>query len=137
MIIGLTRGATSGHLARATIEAIAYQTRDVIEAMGQDTEISLEALRVDGGAAGNNLLLQFLSDILGAPVQRPSVTETTALGAAFLAGLAVGLWPSLNSLENLWETDAEFLPTMSEDRRESLYSDWLRAVERSREWDTP
>jgi len=137
MIIGLTRGATSGHLARATIEAIAYQTRDVIEAMGQDTEISLEALRVDGGAAGNNLLLQFLSDILGAPVQRPSVTETTALGAAFLAGLAVGLWPSLNSLENLWETDADFLPTMSEDRRESLYSDWLRAVERSREWDTP
>jgi glycerol kinase len=133
-IIGLTRGTTAGHLARATIEAIAYQTRDVIEAMRKDADLDLESLRVDGGAAGNNLLMQFQADILGVPVLRPVVTETTALGAAFLAGLAVGLWPSLNSLEKIWQIEAEFLPNMSDDQRDTLYSDWLRAVERSRNW---
>jgi glycerol kinase len=133
-ILGLTRGSTSAHLARATLEAIAFQSRDVIEAMGRDSEMTVEALRVDGGAARNQLLMQIQADILGVPVQRPAVTETTALGAAYLAGLAVGLWPSLQSIKTLWQLDREFLPQMSADERDSQFENWLRAVERSRSW---
>jgi glycerol kinase len=133
-IFGLTRGSTSAHIARATLEAIAFQSRDVIEAMSREAEMTVEAIRVDGGAARNQLLMQIQADILGVPVQRPAITETTALGAAYLAGLAVGLWPSLNSIKTLWQLDREFLPQMSVDERDSQYANWLRAVERSRSW---
>jgi glycerol kinase len=133
-ILGLTRGTSRGHLARATLEAIAYQTLDVLQAMRSDSDLSLEALRVDGGAARNDLLMQFQADILGVPVQRPTINETTALGAAFLAGLAVKLWPSLDAIAELWHLESEFTPTISEDQRKTLYAQWTRAVERSRAW---
>jgi glycerol kinase len=133
-ILGLTRGATSGHLARATLESIAYHTRDVLEAMRKDARQDLRAIRADGGAARNSLLMQFQADILGVPVQRPVVSETTALGAAYLAGLAVGLWKSPADLADLWALDAEWLPRMGADQRESLYADWHRAVQRARDW---
>jgi glycerol kinase len=133
-LLGLTRGTTNGHIARAALEAIAYQSRDVIEAMRKDSRVDLQALRVDGGASRNDLLMQFQADILGVPVQRPVVTETTALGAAFLGGLAIGLWPTDQSLADLWQLNKEFIPSMSEDQRESLYAMWQRAVERSRSW---
>jgi glycerol kinase len=133
-ILGLTRGTTRGHLARATLEAIAYQTLDVLEAMRSDSDLPLEALRVDGGAARNDMLMQFQADILGVPVQRPTINETTALGAAFLAGLAVKLWPSLDVISELWRRESEFVPTISEDHRKTLYTQWKRAVERSRAW---
>ncbi len=133
-ILGLTRGTTRGHIARATLEAIAYQTLDVLEAMRSDSELTLEELRVDGGAARNDLLMQFQADILGVPVQRPTINETTALGAAFLAGLAVKLWPSLDAISDLWRKESEFIPTISEDHRQTLFAQWKRAVERSRAW---
>lgn len=136
-ILGLTRGSSSGHLARATLEAIAYQTLDVIEAMHIDYDLPLESLRVDGGAARNDLLMQIQADILGVPVQRPVINETTALGAAFFAGLAVGLWPSLEALSSLWRQDREFTPQISEDQRRSLYDQWKRAVKRCRAWASP
>ncbi len=133
-ILGLTRGSKSAHLARAALESIAYQTRDVLEAMKEDSGINLKALRVDGGAARNDLLMQFQADILGVPVQRPAIVETTGLGAAFLAGLAVGVWPSTDVLADLWRTERVFTPSMSIDQRNSLYLDWKRAVERSQGW---
>jgi len=131
-VTGLTRGATAGHLARATLEAIAYQSRDVIEAMKKDAEIELEALRVDGGASKNDLLMQFQADLLNVPVQRPVINETTALGTAYLAGLAVGLWPSTEALSQLWIIDKEFEPRMKSDQREEMYAGWKRAVLRAR-----
>jgi glycerol kinase len=134
-IVGLTRGTTMGHVARATLEAMCYQTRDVLEAMIADSKVDLKALRVDGGAVVNNLLMQFQADILGVPVQRPMVAETTALGAAYLAGLAVGFWSSQQELAEHWAIDRTFEPKMSKDQREKLYSDWKRAVERSRNWE--
>jgi glycerol kinase len=106
----------------------------VLEAMRSDSELTLEALRVDGGAARNDLLMQFQADILGVPVQRPTINETTALGAAFLAGLAVKLWPSLEAISDLWRKESEFVPTISEDHRQTLFAQWKRAVERSRAW---
>jgi glycerol kinase len=133
-IIGLTRGVTSAHLVRAALEAIAYQTRDVLEAMQQDTSLHVPELRVDGGAATNNLLLQFQADILGCPLVRAKGTETTARGAAYLAGLAVDLWHDQTDVEALWQEDRRFLPTMSVERREYLYAGWRRAVERARGW---
>lgn len=133
-ILGLTRGATAGHLARATLEAIAFQSRDVLGAMRHDAAIELQALRVDGGAVRNHLLMQFQADILGVPVQRPVINETTALGAAYLAGLAVGTWTSPRQISGLWNVEAEYLPRMSTDQRESLYAGWKRAVERARGW---
>lgn len=136
-ILGLTRGSSRGHLARATLEAIAFQTLDVIEAMHKDSDLSLETLRVDGGAARNDLLMQIQADILGVPVQRPVINETTALGTAFLAGLAVDLWPSLEALSSLWQQDQQFSPQISEDRRRSLYDQWKRAVKRCRAWAVP
>lgn len=134
-IVGLTRGSTAGHIARATLESMAYQTRDVLEAMTADSGIQVKTLRVDGGAVANNLLMQFQADILGVPVQRPRVAETTALGAAYLAGLAVGFWRSQSEVAAYWALDRTFEPQMSADQREQLYTDWQRAVKRSLEWE--
>ncbi len=133
-IVGLTRGTDRRHLARAALEAICYQSRDLLEAMVADAGIGLEALRADGGAAANNLLMQLQADLLGVPVQRPTVTETTALGAAYLAGLAVGYWPGLDEIAAQWQVEAEFMPTMPVAKRDALYAGWRRAVERSRGW---
>jgi glycerol kinase len=133
-IVGLTRGTGRAHVVRATLESIAYQTRDVVEAMKADSGLDLPTLRVDGGAVANDFLMQFQADILGSPVQRPQVTETTALGAAYLAGLAIGFWQSQDEIEQKWAIEKTFEPSMSEDQRESLYAGWKRAVERSRAW---
>ncbi|HBT50865.1 MAG TPA: glycerol kinase [Petrotoga sp.] len=133
-IVGLTRGSSKAHIIRATLESIAYQTRDVLEAMEADSGIKLKTLRVDGGAALNNFLLQFQSDILGVEVERPVVNETTALGAGYLAGLAVGFWNGQEELLRKWKRDTLFTPEMNEDERERLYSDWKRAVEKARNW---
>ncbi len=128
MITGLTRGTTRGHLVRAALEAIAYQTRDIIEAMSQTAELPLPRLRVDGGATSNDFLLQFQADLLGIPVARAAVQETTALGAAFLAGLAVGFWKDRDELSYLRQSDATFAPAMAEEMRKTLYGGWKRAV---------
>jgi glycerol kinase len=133
-VVGLTRGSTAGHIARATLEAIAYQTRDVVEAMAVDSGSTLSALRADGGAARNALLMQFQADILGVPVEVPTVTETTALGAAYLAGLAVGFWNGVEELASKWSVARRYDPAMPADERERLYDRWRRAVERAREW---
>lgn len=135
IIAGLTRGSTVGHIARATLESMCYQTRDVLEAMLADSHVNLKALRVDGGAVVNNLLMQFQADILGVPVQRPKVAETTALGAAYLAGLATGFWNSQAEVAEHWAIDRTFEPRMSEDQREQLYSNWKHAVQRSLRWE--
>jgi glycerol kinase len=133
-IVGMTRGTDRRHLARAALEAICYQSRDLLEAMAADSGIRLQALRADGGAVTNNLLMQLQADLLGVPVQRPAVTETTALGAAYLAGLAVSYWPGLEEIAAQWRVDAEFTPAMGETQRDSLYQGWQRAVERARHW---
>jgi glycerol kinase len=133
-IVGLTRGATRGHLARATLEAIAYQVRDVVEAMGAEAGLKVPLLRVDGGGTANSLLMQFQADILGVPIQRAAVTEITALGAAYLAGLTVGLWSDTAQLANLWRAAETYEPKMSADQREALYAGWKRAVGRARGW---
>ena len=133
-LVGLTRGTTRAHLARATLESIAYQTRDVLEVMSREAGRLPAELRVDGGATENDFLCQFQADILGVPILRPRVRETTGLGAAYLAGLGVGLWRGPETLHDLWQLDRRFEPTMLADRREALYADWRRAVERSRGW---
>lgn len=133
-IVGLTRGSGRAHIVRATLESMAFQTRDVVEAMLADGDFGLKALRVDGGAVRNNFTMQFQADILGVPVERPAVTETTALGAAYLAGLAVGFWQSQSEIAIQWKLERAFEPTMSADQRETLYAQWKRAVERSRGW---
>ena len=133
-IVGMTRGTGRAHIVRATLESIAFQTRDVVAAMTADSGLDLETLRVDGGAVANDFLMQFQADILGVPVQRPAVTETTALGAAYLAGLAVGFWESQEEIAKQWRMEKTFDPSMSEDQRESLYGDWQRAVERAQAW---
>ena len=127
-ILGLTRGSTKAHLTRAALESIAYQTRDVLQAMQIDSGINLAALKVDGGAVKNNFLMQFQSDILGVPVERPVVQETTALGAAFLSGLAVGYWTSTDDVTNNWKLDRRFEPELAADAREKLYKGWQDAV---------
>jgi len=134
-IIGLTRGTQAGHIARATVESMAYQSRDLIEAMQKDAGLELSTLKVDGGATANNALLQFQADILGAKVQRPVVAETTALGAAYLAGLAVGYWKNQDDVTRNWALDREFSPQTDEASRERLYRGWRRAVERSLDWE--
>lgn len=137
-VLGLTAGTGRNHVIRATLESIAYQSRDVVEAMAADegTDLSgLQTLRVDGGASANNFLMQFQSDILGVPVERPKIAETTALGAAYLAGLAVGYWDSLDEISDRWELDRRFQPSMSADRRDELYGNWKRAVERVSRWE--
>jgi glycerol kinase len=133
-IVGLTRGSGRAQIVRATLESIAFQTRDVLEAMHADSGLSLQALRVDGGAVRNNFLMQFQADVLGVPVQRPEVTETTALGAAYLAGLATGFWQSQTQISQQWALEATFEPRMSADQRDALYAQWKRAVERARGW---
>ena len=134
-IVGLTRGTTREHIARAALESIAYQTRDVLEAMQHDSGIKLGALKVDGGATANNLLMQFQADVLGVTVQRPIVQETTALGAAYLAGLAVGFWKDKADIAANWALDREFTPSMAASRREQLCARWKKAVERSLDWE--
>ncbi len=134
-ITGLTRGSTAAHIARATLESMCYQTRDVLEAMTADSNVQVKTLRVDGGAVVNNLLMQFQADILGVRVQRPKVAETTALGAAYLAGLATGFWSSPQEVAGQWAVDRTFEPKMSADEREKLYANWKRAVERSMHWE--
>jgi glycerol kinase len=136
-VVGLTRGTTRAHLVRAALEAIAYQSRDVLEAMTREAGLGGQPLRVDGGATQNDFLCQFQADILGRPVLRPRVLETTALGAAYLAGLGVGLWPDPATLRSLWRLDRAFEPALPADRRETLYAGWRRAVERSRGWAAP
>ena len=133
-IFGLTRGTTKAHLIRATLESLAYQTKDVLGAMESDSGVTLKGLRVDGGACANNLLMQFQSDILGTPVERPSVIETTALGAAYLAGLAVGFWEKSEITQN-WQLDKAFQPAMEEGKRAKLYKGWQKAVKRSMQWE--
>jgi glycerol kinase len=135
IIVGVTRGTTREHIARAALESMAYQTRDVLEAMQQDSGMTLGMLKVDGGAAANNLLMQFQSDVLGVSVQRPVVHETTALGAAYLAGLAVGFWQDQNDVRRNWALDREFRPAMRNDRRDQLYGRWKQAVTRSLDWE--
>lgn len=127
-VFGLTRGTEKEHFIRATLEAIAYQTNDVLHAMETDSEMDLKTLRVDGGAVSNNFLMQFQSDILGVPVERPKVQETTALGAAYLAGLAVGFWKDRKEIEEQWQVDRKFVPTMTDKKREKLYGGWKMAV---------
>jgi glycerol kinase len=136
-IVGLTRGTGLPELARATLEAIAFQVHDVLEAMAADAGAPLAALRVDGGAAASNLLLQLQADLMGVPVERPVVAETTALGAAYLAGLAIGSWQDLAEIEANWALDRRFEPDMPADRRERLLRGWRRAVERSLVWVEP
>ncbi|MFT5094429.1 MAG: glycerol kinase [Porticoccaceae bacterium] len=133
-LIGMTRGTTRDHIARAALEAIAYQTKDVLDAMEQDCGQSLDILRVDGGATANSLLMQFQSDLLGVTVQRPVVGETTALGAAYLAGLATGVWESQADVSSNWQLETEFQPSTANSQTDQLYADWKRAVERSQNW---
>ena len=133
-ILGLTRGAKAEHIIRATLESIAYQVRDVLEAMQDDAGIELQLLKVDGGAVANNFLMQFQADILDVPVERPQVIETTALGAAYLAGLAVGFWQSREEIAANWQVERRFEGSMSRQEREALYAGWKRAVGRSRDW---
>jgi glycerol kinase len=127
-VFGLTRGTTKEHFIRATLESLAYQTKDVLSAMESDSLIQLKTLRVDGGAVKNNLLMQFQSDILNVPVERTKVSETTALGAAYLAGLAVGFWESQEEISKQWEIDRKFIPKMAVDQRDGLYNGWRKAV---------
>lgn len=133
-IVGLTRGSSKDHIIRATLESIAYQSRDVLEAMEADSGIELKKMRVDGGAAMNDFLMQFQADILGSEVERPEINETTALGAAYLAGLAVGFWENKEELTEKWKKDKDFKSEMSADKREKLYKGWKKAVERSKDW---
>jgi glycerol kinase len=135
VIVGLTRYVTKAHLVRATLEAICYQTCDVLEAMRADSGIELAALKVDGGATVNNFLMQLQADVVGVPVVRPTVHETTALGAAYAAGLAAGLWSGLDELRANWSVDRTFTPQWDEDRRAAGYRGWQRAVERTRGWE--
>ncbi|AFZ67993.1 glycerol kinase GlpK [Deinococcus peraridilitoris] len=136
-IHGLSRGSTRAHIARAALESVAYQTADVLQAMQQDAATPVRELRVDGGASRNDLLMQFQADVLGVPVVRPQVTETTALGAAYLAGLAVGYWESEQQIARQWREERRFEPRMGEDEREALLSQWRRAVQRSTAWERP
>jgi glycerol kinase len=135
-IIGITRGTNKGHIVRATLEAIAYQVRDVEDVMSKEAGIKIQSLRVDGGGTGNSLLMQFQSDILGIPIELTAIPDTTALGAGYLAGLAVGVWQDMDEIARKHFTSRIFEPKMSADRREKLYHDWQRAVERSRNWAT-
>jgi glycerol kinase len=135
IIVGLTRNTSIAHVARAAVDAMAYQTRDVLEAMQAESRLTLTTLKVDGGAAANAMLLQFQADLLNVTVRRPVVAETTALGAAYLAGLAVGYWKGLDDVSRNWALDREFRPAMEAPRREKLYAGWKEAVSRSLNWE--
>jgi len=136
IIVGLTRGSTNSHIIRAGLESMAYQTRDVLSAMEADSGISLQALQVDGGAVTNNLLMQFQADILGVPVERPVNIETTAMGAAYLAGLATGFWGSKDELKDRYQVNHRFDPEMAIEQREKYYKQWQKAVSRAKAWDS-
>ncbi len=134
VIVGLTRYINRGHIARSALEATAYQTREVLDAMNKDSGVELKALKVDGGMVFNELLMQFQSDILGVPVIRPTVAETTALGSAYAAGLAVGFWEEVEDLRENWGVDKEWHPKMDEEERKELYKGWKKAVTRTFDW---
>jgi len=136
-LVGLTRGTSAGHVARAALESIAYQVADLLDAMSSDAGIPLAELRVDGGAATNNMLMQFQADVLGVPVVRPAVTETTALGAAYLAGIAVGYWKSIDDVSGQWKVDRRFEPAMPRDAASTLRGRWAEALGRSKGWEKP
>ncbi|MBV7295572.1 glycerol kinase GlpK [Corynebacterium sp. TAE3-ERU12] len=136
VIVGLTRYVNKGHIARAALEATAYQTREVVEAMNADSGVPLSTLRVDGGMTGNDLLMQFQADVLGVDVTRPVITETTALGAAYAAGLAVGFWESTDEIRTMWREDCTFTPKMPESERDRLFSRWGDAVQRTLDWES-
>jgi glycerol kinase len=131
---GLTRYVNAGHIARATLEATAYQSREIVEAMNQDSGVPLESLKVDGGMVQNDLLMQFQADLLGVPVIRPEVAETTALGAAYAAGLATGFWANEDDLRNNWAEDKRWEPTMDAGKRDEYFKYWKRAVTKSFDW---
>lgn len=133
-IFGITRGTKKEHIIRASLEAIAYQTKDLLDSMIKDSKIKLKELKVDGGASLNNFLMQFQADILNVPIIRPTINETTAMGAAYLAGLATGFWQDKKEIEKLWQVDKKFIPQMKEKERQRLYSNWTRAVKRSMKW---
>jgi glycerol kinase len=135
LIVGITRGTTRAHLARSALESMCYQTRDVIGAMERDSGIRVREIRADGGACQNSFLMQFQADILGVRVDVPAIRETTALGAAYLAGLAIGFWKSREEIDNKWRLDRRYEPRMSEEERERLHRRWLKAVERARGWE--
>jgi glycerol kinase len=132
--VGITRGTRRDHIIRAAEESIAYQSLDLVRAMEKDTGTKLDCLKVDGGASRDRFLLQFQADIMGAAVQRPQIRETTALGAAYLAGLAVGFWKNTDEVRAMWKCDTVFTPQMDETRREALLAGWHKAVGRSRSW---
>jgi glycerol kinase len=134
MIIGLTRGSTNAHIARAAVESIAYQSMDVLKAMEADAGISIKEVRVDGGATVNNYLMQFQSDILNTKVIRPHITETTALGAAYLSGLATGFWNDLKEIESYWQKERAFEPIMKNELRESYHKNWKKAIRAAQAW---
>ncbi len=136
-ITGLTRGSTAAHIARAALEGIAHQVSDVLQAMKEDSGVEISQLRVDGGAARNELLLQFQADLLGIPIVRPKVAESTAFGAAALAGLAVGVWKSPEEVARTWNIDREYHPEMPAARVALLRSRWAEAVKRARAWEQP
>ena len=136
VIVGLTRNTKMAHVARAAVDAMAYQTRDVLEVMQVESGLPLTTLKVDGGAAANAMLLQFQADLLNVTVRRPVVAETTALGAAYLAGLAVGYWKSTDDVAANWALDREFRPAMPEAQSEKLYAGWKKAVGRSLDWES-
>jgi glycerol kinase len=136
-LLGLTRGTTRPHIVRATLEAIAYQVRDVVDAMQAESQLNIHSLKVDGGGSANRFMMQFQADILNIPVQVSAVTETTALGAGYLAGLATGFWSDKAELGRLWRAEATFEPQMSADRRDYLYNHWKKAVQHARGWVEP
>jgi glycerol kinase len=133
-IVGLSRFNTDAHIARATLEAICYQSRDVVDAMAQDSGVNLEVLKVDGGITVNNLCMQLQADIVGVPVSRPVVAETTALGAAYAAGLAVGYWKSTDELRENWNESQRWQPEWTDEQRQDGYGRWKKAVERTLDW---
>ena len=135
--MGLTRGSGRAEVVRAALEAVAYQTRDVLEAMVSDSGTGLKELRVDGGMVANDFLMQFQADLLGVPVVRPVVSETTALGAAYLAGLAVGYWRDQMEIASNWSVDRTFTPSAERSAHDELYAGWKRAVQRALEWEQP
>jgi glycerol kinase len=134
VVAGLTRYVNAGHIARATLEATAYQSREVVEAMNADSGVDLESLKVDGGMVGNDLLMQFQADLLGVPVIRPKVPETTSLGAAYAAGLATGFWSEVEDLRENWVEDKRWEPTMDSAQRDEYYTYWKKAVTRTFDW---
>jgi glycerol kinase len=136
-LLGITRGTNAGHIARATLESIAFQSADLLEAMEADAGTPLSELRVDGGATGNDLLMQFQADLLGVPVVRPKVRETTALGAAYLAGLAIGFWRDRGEIGRHWQAERTYTPAMESGRAAELRRFWRRALERSKGWAQP